>query len=118
MVERRGGGKGLLVTPDTVTFLCCALPEPRHADLCSQHLPNKCQSTKGRNKRPALGTLSYTEKGTAFVCLFEVELTSLGSWPRGTCDHAVLKLNFSTRRKNAQYKPIEKEETCTSLGPL
>lgn len=91
-MERRGGGKGLLVGPDTVTCLCCALPERRHADLYSEHPPNKCQSTKGGNERSALGILSYTEKGTAFVCLFKVELTLLGSWPRGTCDHAVLKL--------------------------
>lgn len=108
VVERREGRKGLLFALDTVSCLCCALPEPRHADLYSEHPPNKCQSTKGENERFALGTLSYTEKGTAFVCLFKVELTSLGSWPRGTCDHAVLKLSFSTHRRNAQHKSIEK----------
>lgn len=118
VVERRGGWKGLLVAPDTVFCLCHALPEPRHADLYSEHPPNKCQSTKGGNERSALGILSYTKNGTAFVCLFKVELTSLGSWPRATCDHAVLKLNFSTYRRNVQHKSIEKAESCTNLDPL
>lgn len=91
-MEGRGGGKGLLVASDTASCLLCALPEPRHADLYSEHAPNKCQSTKGGNARFALGILFYTEKGIAFVCLFKLELTSLGSWPRGRCDHTVLKV--------------------------
>lgn len=75
--EGSGGGKGFLITRDIASCLLCALPEPRHAHSSSDHPPNKCQSTKGGNAQSALGTLSYTEKGIAFVCLFKVELTSL-----------------------------------------
>lgn len=91
-MEGRGGEKGLLVAPNIASCLLCASPEPRHADLYSEHPPNKCQHTKGGNARSALGTLSYTEKSIAFFCLFKAELTSLGSWPRGRCDHAILKV--------------------------
>lgn len=68
--EGMGGWKALLVAPDRVSCLFCALPDPSHADLYSEHPPNKCQSIKGGNVRSALGTLSYTEKGIAFVSLW------------------------------------------------
>lgn len=39
--EKRRGWKGLLVAPDTVSCLLCALPDPSHADLYSEHPPQQ-----------------------------------------------------------------------------
>lgn len=66
-MKERGGVKGLLVAPEPASRLLCALLEPRRADWCSGHPPNKCWSTKEGNTRSVLGTLAYTEKGIAFV---------------------------------------------------
>lgn len=40
--ERRAGGIGLLVAPNTASYLVGALPESRQADLYSDNPQNKC----------------------------------------------------------------------------
>lgn len=90
--EGRAGGIGLLVAPYIASYLFSASPESPQAGLYSDHPQNKCQKMKRENARCALGTLSYIDKSIMFVCLFQMELQSLGPWSQGRCDHPLVKV--------------------------